>query len=181
MRETEREAETQAEGEAGSTQGAGHGTRSWVSQDHALGWRQRQTTGPPGLPYLFIYWRERENEKAHRGQGRAGRGIEREKLEQTPGWAWSLMWGLTSGLWDQDMKQNQELGVQLTIPPRQPSMSLNSMQLLLLLSFSFRYCALTFYNGRWRFSCFLFLLPLHHTCTPLPLPCSLNIVIHNII
>ena len=32
MRDTEREAETQAEGEAGSMQGAQHGTRSWVSR-----------------------------------------------------------------------------------------------------------------------------------------------------
>ena len=29
MKDTEREAETQAEGEAGSMQGAGRGTRSW--------------------------------------------------------------------------------------------------------------------------------------------------------
>ena len=32
MRDTQREAETQAEGEAGSIQGAGHGTRSQVSR-----------------------------------------------------------------------------------------------------------------------------------------------------
>ena len=32
MRDTEREAETQAEGEAGSMQGARHGTLSWVSR-----------------------------------------------------------------------------------------------------------------------------------------------------
>ena len=32
MRDTEREAETQAEGEAGSTQGARRGTQSWVSR-----------------------------------------------------------------------------------------------------------------------------------------------------
>ena len=32
MRDTEREAETQAEGEAGSMQGAQHGTRSWISR-----------------------------------------------------------------------------------------------------------------------------------------------------
>ena len=32
MRDTEREAETQAEGEAGSMQGVGCGTQSWVSR-----------------------------------------------------------------------------------------------------------------------------------------------------
>ena len=32
MRDTEREAETQAEGESGSMQGAGHGTRSQDSR-----------------------------------------------------------------------------------------------------------------------------------------------------
>ena len=49
-RERAREAETQAEGEAGSMQGAQRGTRSQVSKDHVLGWRQRQTAEPPGLP-----------------------------------------------------------------------------------------------------------------------------------
>ena len=32
MKDTQREAETQIEGEAGSMQGARHGTRSWVSR-----------------------------------------------------------------------------------------------------------------------------------------------------
>ena len=36
MRDIQREAETQAEGEAGSMQGAGRGTRSPGLQDHAL-------------------------------------------------------------------------------------------------------------------------------------------------
>ena len=46
MRDTEREggAETQAEGEGGSMQGARHGTRSQDPQDHDLS--QRQTLNP---------------------------------------------------------------------------------------------------------------------------------------
>ena len=44
MRDTQREAETQAEGEAGPMQGARCGTQSqdsiWRLQDHALGRRQ---------------------------------------------------------------------------------------------------------------------------------------------
>ena len=40
MRGTQREAETQAEGEAGSPQGAQCGTRSQDSKIHTLSWRQ---------------------------------------------------------------------------------------------------------------------------------------------
>ena len=40
MRDTQGEAETQAEGGAGSMQGAQRGIRSQVSQDRALGQRQ---------------------------------------------------------------------------------------------------------------------------------------------
>ena len=51
MRDTEREAETQAEGEVGSLQGAGCETRSWT-RDHNLSQRQvgGQPLSHPGIP-----------------------------------------------------------------------------------------------------------------------------------
>ena len=50
MRHTEREAETQAEGEAGSLQGAQCGTRFW--DPGIVPWAKggRSTTEPPGVP-----------------------------------------------------------------------------------------------------------------------------------
>ena len=51
----EREAETQAEGEAGSMQGARHGTRSRVSRTTPWAEGRRQTTEPPGLPEAFLF------------------------------------------------------------------------------------------------------------------------------
>ena len=48
MRDTEREAETQAEGKAGSLWGAQCGTRSQDLQDHA------QPLSHPGAPILYI-------------------------------------------------------------------------------------------------------------------------------
>ena len=50
MRDTEREAETQAEGEADSN--AGSPTRDLIPglQDQALSQRRRLTAEPPGLP-----------------------------------------------------------------------------------------------------------------------------------
>ena len=48
--EREREAETQAEGEAGSTQGARGGTRFWVSRVTPWAEGRRSTTEQPGCP-----------------------------------------------------------------------------------------------------------------------------------
>ena len=48
MRDTEREVETNTEGEAGSSQGAQYGTRS---QDHAL---DPQPLSHPGIPSLVF-------------------------------------------------------------------------------------------------------------------------------
>ena len=52
MRDTqkEKEAETQAEGEAGSMQGARRGTQSWVSRITPWAEGGAKTTEPPGLP-----------------------------------------------------------------------------------------------------------------------------------
>ena len=44
----------QSSGEAGSMQGARRGTPIPGPQDHALGWRRRQTPEPPGLPCSCI-------------------------------------------------------------------------------------------------------------------------------
>ena len=49
MRDTEREAETQAEGEAGSMQGAWHGTRSIVCSAKPL-------SHPGCLANMFVEW-----------------------------------------------------------------------------------------------------------------------------
>ena len=75
MRDTEREkeAETQAEGEAGSMQGAWCRTRSRPGlQDHALGWRQdAQPLSHPGVPISgfekVLILRSVENEKTYVG------------------------------------------------------------------------------------------------------------------
>ena len=56
MRDPGGGAETQAEGEAGSMQGA-HRDSIPGLQDQALGRRPCQTTEPPGLPNrTFFYW-----------------------------------------------------------------------------------------------------------------------------
>ena len=47
MRDREREAETQAEGEAGSLQGVQHGTQSWVSRIRPRAKGRCQTPEPP--------------------------------------------------------------------------------------------------------------------------------------
>ena len=81
MRDPEREAETQAEGEAGSMQGAQCGTQSWDSRIRPWAEGTRSTTEPPRHPhsnfifflrfYLFIHER-------HRKRGRdTGRGRNR--------------------------------------------------------------------------------------------------------
>ena len=58
MRDTEREAETQAEGEAGSMQGAPRGTQSWVFRITPWAEGRRQTTEPPRDPLInpFLFY-----------------------------------------------------------------------------------------------------------------------------
>ena len=57
MRDTdrEREAETQAEGEAGSTQGAQHGTRSWVSRIMPWAKGGAKLLSHPGIPLRCFF------------------------------------------------------------------------------------------------------------------------------
>ena len=79
MRDTERGAETQAEGEAGSLRRARWGTRS-LPQDHALSRRQIHTqplshSGDPEtvtffLKILFIYLRDSTSRGSSRGRSR---------------------------------------------------------------------------------------------------------------
>ena len=47
-----REAETQAEGEAGSMPGAPRGTRSWDPRIMPWAIGRRETTEPPGIPKM---------------------------------------------------------------------------------------------------------------------------------
>ena len=54
MRDTEREAETQAEGEAGSMQGARCGTQSWVSKIMPQAEDSAKPLSHPGFPNTFI-------------------------------------------------------------------------------------------------------------------------------
>ena len=59
IRDREREAETQAEGEAGSMQGAQRGTRSWVSKITPWAGGRAKPLSHPGYPdidFLFNYW-----------------------------------------------------------------------------------------------------------------------------
>ena len=53
MRDTEREAEAQAEGEAGSTQGARHGTLSWVSRIRPWAEGSAKLLNHPALVFLL--------------------------------------------------------------------------------------------------------------------------------
>ena len=53
MTDTQREAETQAEGEAGSMQGAGRGIHP-RTQGHTLGPRQMPTPQPAGRPTFLV-------------------------------------------------------------------------------------------------------------------------------
>ena len=53
--EREREVETQEEGEAGSMQGARHGTRSWDSRIMLWAKGRRQTVEPPKDPSLLVF------------------------------------------------------------------------------------------------------------------------------
>ena len=56
MRETERQAETQAEeGEAGSMQGAQRGTRSWESEITPQAKGRRSTAEPPKRPHRVSF------------------------------------------------------------------------------------------------------------------------------
>ena len=58
MRDTgrERDAETQAEGEAGSMEGAQRGIRSWVSrQNHPWAEGGAKPAEPPGLPQELAF------------------------------------------------------------------------------------------------------------------------------
>ena len=59
MRDTEREreAETQSEREAGSMQGAQHGTWSWVSRITSWVRGRRLTPEPPKYPFKFFHYR----------------------------------------------------------------------------------------------------------------------------
>ena len=50
MRDTEREAETQAEGEAGSMQGGQRGTQSWVSRITPWAKGGAKSLSHPGCP-----------------------------------------------------------------------------------------------------------------------------------
>ena len=54
IRDTEREAETQAEGEAGSTQGARHETRSRVSRITPWAEGGAKSLSHPGCPHLYV-------------------------------------------------------------------------------------------------------------------------------
>ena len=59
MRDTEREAETQAEGEAGSMQGAGRGTLSWVSRIRPWaegGAKPLSHPGPPQISFILMQY-----------------------------------------------------------------------------------------------------------------------------
>ena len=76
MKDTEREAEIQSEGEAGSTQGAGCGTWSWDSGIMPWGKGRRSTAEPPRHPSIEFFlknilstweskgWRGTEREEA---------------------------------------------------------------------------------------------------------------------
>ena len=55
IHERQREAETQAEGEAGSMQGARCGTRSWIPGSHPEPKADTQPLSHPGIPKDFIY------------------------------------------------------------------------------------------------------------------------------
>ena len=55
MRNTQKEAETQAEGEAGSMQGARYGTRSWNSEIMPRAKGRHSTTEPPRRPHCVIF------------------------------------------------------------------------------------------------------------------------------
>ena len=57
MIDIEREAETQAEGEAGSMQGAGCGTRSWDSRIAPQAKGRCQTAAPPRDPSTTYFIR----------------------------------------------------------------------------------------------------------------------------
>ena len=52
LRHTEREAETQVEGEAGSMQGAGHGTQSLVSRTTPWDEGSAKPLSPLGCPHV---------------------------------------------------------------------------------------------------------------------------------
>ena len=72
MRDTEREAETQAEGEAGSLWGAQCGTRSWDPRIMPGAEGRRSTAEPPRKPSSLEYmpailYREWDSYKIPRG------------------------------------------------------------------------------------------------------------------
>ena len=105
MRDTQREAETQAEGEAGSLQGAPCGTRSQVSRIAPWAKGRRETAAPPRDPsflflfkILFICSRETERERS--------RDIGRERSRLPAG---SLMRDSIPGPQDHDLIQRQTL------------------------------------------------------------------------
>ena len=54
MTDTERKAETQAEGEAGSMQGARHGTGYWVSRIRPWAEEGAKPLAHPGCPSLIL-------------------------------------------------------------------------------------------------------------------------------
>ena len=55
MRDIEREAETRAEGEAGSTQGARYGTQSWDSRITPWAEGRHSNAEPPKCPFFKIF------------------------------------------------------------------------------------------------------------------------------
>ena len=52
----ERETETQAEGEAGSSQGAWYGTQSWILGSGPELKADAQPLSHPGIPLLVDFW-----------------------------------------------------------------------------------------------------------------------------
>ena len=121
MRDREREAEKQAEGGAGSMQGAGRGTRSQVPMITpwaAGGAKPLRHRGCPMLDFLtlsstslkiflkfflkrfYLLMRERERER----ERERGRDIGRRRSRLHAG---SLMWDLILGLQDHALGQRQ--------------------------------------------------------------------------
>ena len=108
MRDTQREAETQAEREASSMQRAWW-IRSWVSRTMPWAEGRRQTAGPPGLPSFFkdffknLFMRHTGKKQRHR---------QREK--QAPHWEPDV--GLDPRIWAESRCSTTE-------PSRYPSFS----------------------------------------------------------
>ena len=79
MIDIEREAETQAEGEAGSMPGARRGTRSWDSRIAPWAKGRCQTAEPPRDPqeifkkdFIYLFMRNTQREAETQAEGEAG-------------------------------------------------------------------------------------------------------------